>query len=97
VRAAGVKLSAEAGFGLLQAFARKRYFIEADQGDLGCPVLFTKIFPFPSDATHPHILRHPGPHKGRFAIVTDVGQGMRWTRAAPKTRALPADGEVVWS
>jgi hypothetical protein len=26
-------------------------------------------------------------HKGRFAIVTNVGQGMRWTRAAPKTRA----------
>jgi hypothetical protein len=26
--------------------------------------------------------------KGRFAIVTNVGLGMRWTRAAPKTRAL---------
>ena len=24
--------------------------------------------------------RHPVPHKGRFAIVTDVGHGMRWTR-----------------
>jgi hypothetical protein len=27
-------------------------------------------------------------HKGRFAIVTDVGQGMRWTQAALLTRAL---------
>jgi hypothetical protein len=39
----------------------------------------------------------PAQTEGRFAIVTDVGQGMRWTRAAPKTKALPADGEVVWS
>ena len=39
----------------------------------------------------------PAHTEGRFAIVTDVGQGMRWTQAAPKTRALPADGEVVWS
>ena len=35
--------------------------------------------------------------KGRFAIVTNVGQGMRWTRVALLTRALSADGEVVWS
>jgi hypothetical protein len=27
-------------------------------------------------------------HKGRFAIVTDVGQGMRWTQAVLLTRAL---------
>jgi hypothetical protein len=27
-------------------------------------------------------------HKGRFAIVTNVGQGMRWTQAALLTRAL---------
>ena len=39
----------------------------------------------------------PAHTKGRFAIVTDVGQGMRWTQAAPQTRALAADGEVVWS
>jgi hypothetical protein len=25
----------------------------------------------------PHV---PHPHEGRFAIVTDVGSGMRWTR-----------------
>jgi hypothetical protein len=29
-----------------------------------------------------YIRRHPVPHEGRFAIVTDVGCGMRWTRAA---------------
>ena len=35
--------------------------------------------------------------EGRFAIVTDVGRGMRWTRMVLLTRALDADGEVVWS
>jgi hypothetical protein len=39
----------------------------------------------------------PPPLEGRFAIVTDVGGGMRWTQVAPKTRAQLADGEVVWS
>ena len=28
-------------------------------------------------------------HEGRFAIVTNVGQGMRWTRVALLTRAHP--------
>jgi hypothetical protein len=27
-----------------------------------------------------HTARIPPPHEGRFAIVTDVGSGMRWTR-----------------
>jgi hypothetical protein len=35
--------------------------------------------------------------KGRFAIVTDVGGGMRWTRMRCKTGSVGADGEVVWS
>src|SRR4051812_422451 len=78
-------------------FAPKRRFIEADQGDLGCPVPFAKIFLFPSDANHLLSSAIPARTKGRFAIVTDVGQGMRWTQAAPQTRALAADGEVVWS
>jgi len=39
----------------------------------------------------------PASSEGRFAIVTDVGGGMRWTQVALLTRALPADGEVVWS
>jgi hypothetical protein len=35
--------------------------------------------------------------EGRFAVVTNVGCGMRWTRAALSTSARLADGEVVWS
>jgi hypothetical protein len=35
--------------------------------------------------------------EGRFAIVTDVECGMRWTRMAPLTNGANADGEVVWS
>ena len=41
------------------------------------------------------------PQEGRFAVVTDVGSGMRWTRQhqARKcwTKDADADGEVVWS
>jgi hypothetical protein len=37
------------------------------------------------------------PHEGRFAIVTDVGRGMRWTQRRQKTNDVVADGEVVWS
>jgi hypothetical protein len=40
---------------------------------------------------------HPVPHERRFAIVTDVGHGMQWTRAARLTKRADADGEVVWS
>jgi hypothetical protein len=39
----------------------------------------------------------PRPQEGRFAIVTDVGCGMRWTRQRATTNAREADGEVVWS
>jgi hypothetical protein len=39
----------------------------------------------------------PRPQEGRFAIVTDVGRGMRWTQMVLLTRAPDADGEVVWS
>jgi hypothetical protein len=35
--------------------------------------------------------------EGRFAVVTNVGCGMRWTRAARVTKAPIADGEVVAS
>jgi hypothetical protein len=35
--------------------------------------------------------------EGRFAIVTDVGCGMRWTQERAKTNGAFADGEVVWS
>ena len=42
------------------------------------------------------------PQEGRFAIVTDVGSGMRWTRQRQaqffaRTNDAAADGEVVWS
>jgi hypothetical protein len=39
----------------------------------------------------------PPPYEGRFAIVTDVERGMRWTRQHVDERGLLADGEVVWS
>ena len=39
----------------------------------------------------------PAFSEGRFAIVTDVDGGMRWTRAARLTNRADADGEVVWS
>jgi hypothetical protein len=39
----------------------------------------------------------PAHTKGRFAIVTNVGQGMRWTRLALLTNSADVDGEVVWT
>jgi hypothetical protein len=46
-----------------------------DQRDSTRPVLPEKIFPFALTPNHIHISRHPVPHEGRFAIVTDVGTG----------------------
>jgi hypothetical protein len=37
------------------------------------------------------------PKEGRLAIVTDVGNGMRWTLLVRLTKRAEADGEVVWS
>jgi hypothetical protein len=50
----------------------------------------------------PKTAAYPKPSRtrkeGRIAIVTDVGCGMRWTRAVPRDeRRGFADGEVVWS
>jgi hypothetical protein len=44
----------------------------------------------------------PSPQEGRFAVVTDVGSGMRWTRQrqarfGARTNGAEAYGEVVWS
>jgi hypothetical protein len=39
----------------------------------------------------------PFPQEGRFAVVTDVGSGMRWTQQCRKTGGAEADGEGVWS
>jgi hypothetical protein len=33
------------------------------------------------------LIRYPASQEGRFAVVTDVGCGMRWTQAAPLTKA----------
>jgi hypothetical protein len=59
--------------------------------------------PFSSSAVQPHFQKYscsrptqitsttpavPAPSEGRFAIVTDVGRGMRWTLAVLLTRAL---------
>jgi hypothetical protein len=35
--------------------------------------------------------------EGHFAVVTNVGCGVRWTRHARLTRARVVDGEIVWS
>ena len=37
------------------------------------------------------------PKEGRLAIVTDAGNGMRWTQIARLTKRADADGKVVWS
>jgi hypothetical protein len=42
--------------------------------------IFRKIFLFPLTPNHIYNSCHPVPLRGRFAIVTDVGHGMRWTR-----------------
>ena len=36
---------------------------------------------------HLHLPRIPRSYEGRFAIVTDVGRGERWTRTAHETNA----------
>jgi hypothetical protein len=77
-----------------QRLPRKNEFVEPDQRDLGRPVLFAKIFQFPSDPNHLHISHIPARTEGRFAIVTNVEQGMRMRL---RRTALNADGEVVWS
>ena len=62
-----------------------------------CPAPFAKIFTFPFYPNHFYIPRRPVPNEGRIAIVTDVGNGMRWTLAVRLTKRADAGGEVVWS
>ena len=67
-----------------------------------CQAPKSKIFCFPRRANQWHWVRQPGPHEGRFAIVT-----MRWAGAAMDALAsgaffapdenAKAYGEVVWS
>jgi hypothetical protein len=53
-----------------------------------CRVPYAKIFWCSFNPNHFYIYRHPASQEGRIAIVTDVGCGMQWTQAAPKTKAL---------
>jgi hypothetical protein len=64
---------------------------------LAGPVLFEKIFRFSFHPNQTYIPAVPRSLEGRFAIVTDVERGMRWTLWRGKTKRAKADGEVVWS
>ena len=62
------------------------------------PVPLAKIFRFSRRANHLYKLaRLPPDQEGRFAIVTDVGRGMRWPRVCVIDETQVSDGEVVWS
>jgi hypothetical protein len=39
----------------------------------------------------------PARHEGRFAIVTNVGQEMRWTLSLQRRAQIKADDKAVWS
>jgi len=49
------------------------------------------------DPETPQALQGPASPEGRFAIVTNVGRGMRWTLWRGETNAHEADGEAAWS
>src|SRR6516225_9563420 len=55
-----------------------------------------KKFLFSKIRTYAYLRAVPPPREGRFAIVTSVGSGMRWTRLFRQTSEMSADGEVVW-
>jgi hypothetical protein len=48
-----------------------------------------EIFPFPFDPNHFYIARIPAQHRGAFRDRHGRRAGMRWTRIALLTRALP--------
>jgi hypothetical protein len=54
-----------------------------------CQAPFAKIFLFSADPNQLHIQGVPCPQEGRFAIVTDVGCGMRWTRRCQASNSEP--------
>jgi hypothetical protein len=60
-----------------------------------CLVLFEKIFLFFRNANQA-MKSHPDPKEGRCA-TSSTRDGSRWTLMALLTKALEADGEVVWS
>jgi hypothetical protein len=54
-----------------------------------CQAPKSKIFCFSADPNQMHIQRVSHPQEGRFAIVTDVGCGMRWTRRRQASNSEP--------
>src|SRR3984885_14783411 len=79
-----------------RSLARTTRFVETNQAVSTCPVPIQKIFPFPSDANHLRIFRHPVPQRGGSRSLRTRGR-MRWTRHVKRRMTLRADGEVVWS
>jgi hypothetical protein len=70
--------------------------------DLAVQPRLQKYFCFRTPQITSRTLAIPCPQEGRFAVVTDVGCGMRWTRQRQarkraRTNDAFADGEVVWS
>jgi hypothetical protein len=78
-----ISVTRPASGGLFHVFARQGRFVETIQSDFTSPVWFEKRYPFRLYPNHLYIPRIPPPFEGRFAIVTDVGGGMRWTRMVP--------------
>jgi hypothetical protein len=85
------------------AFLRSRLICPSRANQGRCPRgPVAKSFPakpmaLRSNPNQLYVSAVPPPLEGRFAIISDVGGGMRWTQALLLTRALAADGEVVWS
>jgi hypothetical protein len=64
--------------------ARKKQFIEMFQGRRDGRPLAPKISFAPSGKSVALFRASRAHQEGRFAIVTDVGRGMRWMREAPQ-------------
>jgi hypothetical protein len=79
-----------------QIVARNSKFREPIQADPGGRVFLPKNF-YLRKSEIVHDVRIPFPKEGRFAVVTDVGSGMRWTRLHVRRTAQLADDEHVWS
>jgi hypothetical protein len=67
--------------------APKRRFHQADQGDLGDPVLSAKIIRFALHPNHPYNSRHPAPMRGAYR-----DRHGRWARDAMDAAASGARG-----
>ena len=68
----------------------------------GAPICFARSLPANSACAVGQIAFTSSPRstpypEGRFAIVTNVGRGMRWTCQCDQTKRADADGEVVWA